>query len=148
MDFLIKEFLSIFDIWSVQHFSFWVFIWAYVAIYNKKHIKKIVKVMTENNPLQIIETDLKNIFFFDIILLLLIAYFWETTEHYIEIWYFWELLRSFTQYESYSNRVLWDPFVLILWYFLSIRFKYIKYLALVFVTSFFFYHILVAKITH
>lgn len=141
-----NELLKIYDIWSIQHFFFWVFIWAFVSFYNRKHVNKLLKVL--NHPEVAVENiSRKNIFYFDLIAILLIAFVWESFEHYMDIWYWWEYIQSFVQHETFSNRFLWDPSVLVLWYFLSVKYKYLKYFALAFTAIFLFIHIFVFRIT-
>lgn len=139
------EIVKMYDIWSIQHFFFWVFIWAIVSFYNKKHVNKLLKVL--NHPEVAVENITRqNIFYFDLLAILLIAYVWETFEHYIDVWYWWLAVQSLVQHETFSNRFLWDPSVLVLWYFLSVRYKYLKYFALWFTWIFLFFHLFIGRI--
>ncbi|MDD4151048.1 MAG: hypothetical protein PHR68_00310 [Candidatus Gracilibacteria bacterium] len=139
------ELLKMYDIWSIQHFFFGVFIGAFVSFYNKKHINKLLKAI--DHPEIIIENiTRKNIFYFDLVTILLIAYMWETFEHYIDVGYWGPYIQSFVQHETFSNRFIGDPSVLVLGYFLSVRFKYLKYAALIFTGIFLFVHIFIFRI--
>lgn len=114
---------SWFDIWSIEHFVAWMSFWV-LTMGIHSHIYKKKKWF---HPEEIVTR------YFDIILILCIAYFWETLEHYLELWILGEAVKHwFYGVEFIWNRMITDPVLMVLGY-LFIR----KYNNLVWFARFF-----------
>ena len=63
-------------------------------------------------------------FFLEIVLVLLVSFIWETIEHYLET--IWPLVGWFAGVEFWANRIIFDGFFVLLWFFFIKKFpKYI-----------------------
>ncbi len=109
---------ALFDIWSIEHVLSGLSIGTLVLTHNKKHFHSLFKFYNH----EISEASQKHrslIIRFDIFLVLFAAFLWESIEHYLET----GLLGSHVEYwfqgvEMWGNRLVTDPLLLILGYFI------------------------------
>ena len=100
--------VAFFDIWTVEHLLSGISIGSFSMYLNKKKIKNEFKI------------DSYNSFYFDMILVLLIAYIWETAEHYLETGLAGESVQYWFQgVEFWANRFISDPLITVFGYFIS-----------------------------
>ena len=110
--------LAAFDVWTFEHILSGLSVGSIVKSKNKKHIKALNNKVRSNH---------KSVLFFEIIGVLFVAYLWETLEHYLEQ----GLAGATVQYwfqgtELWVNRLITDPLMLVLGYYLAKRFpKYV-----------------------
>jgi hypothetical protein len=108
--------LSFFDIWSFEHLLSGISIGAFSLYINKKMLIKISK----NNQKKI------NTSYFDIIFILFVAYAWETLEHYLENGLMGEsIMYWFQGVEFWANRLISDPLLTVIGYYLSKKYGYL-----------------------
>ena len=104
------------DIWSVQHILSGLSVGNIVKKDNRKHVKNISLVKIFESHSSVIR--------FDIIGVLFVAYLWETIEHYLETGLagprviFW-----FQGVEAWSNRIVADPLLMILGYYIALKYS-------------------------
>ena len=104
--------IAIFDVWTFEHFLSGISIGALAAACNNKIFK---------NKLDINGRDIKTRYF-DLILVLLAAYSWETVEHYLESGLMGDIIAYWFQgVEFWANRILSDPLITVIGYFIAIK---------------------------
>ena len=100
--------VAFFDIWTVEHLLSGISIGSFSMYLNKKKIKNEFKI------------DKHKGYYFDVILVLLIAYIWETAEHYLETGLAGESVEYWFQgVEFWANRFISDPLITVFGYFIS-----------------------------
>jgi len=106
--------ISLMDIWSIEHVLSWISVWFFVMTSNFKIFEKKLWIDSEKI----------NTKYFDLIWVLFIAYFWETIEHYLETWLAWIHVAYWFQWVEYwANRIIFDPLMLIIWYYIAMKWK-------------------------
>ena len=101
---------AIFDVWSFEHILSGISIWFLVMSTNFKAFEK--KIWFDANKI--------TTRYFDLIGVLFIAFLWETIEHYLELGLLWSKVEYWFQWEEmWANRVISDPLMLVLWYFIA-----------------------------
>ena len=102
--------IAIFDVWTFEHFLSGISIGAFAVACNNKIFK---------NKLDINGRDIKTRYF-DIIFVLLVAYSWETMEHYLESGLAGDVVAYWFQgVEFWANRILSDPLIMIVGYYIA-----------------------------
>lgn len=108
--------LSFFDIWSFEHLLSGISIGAFSIYINKK---KLIEISKDN------QKDI-NTSYFDIIFVLFVAYAWETIEHYLEIGLMGKVVMYWFQgVEFWANRLISDPLITVLGYYLSKKYSFL-----------------------
>jgi len=113
--------ISIFDVWTFEHILTGISVGTGVIISNRKSLGEIFNSVKDKifhpHKLNLI------LYKYDIIFLLFIAYIWETLEHYIETGLMGQwLMQWFAGVEFWPNRLISDPLMLVLGYFLAKKF--------------------------
>ena len=102
--------VSIFDVWSFEHFLSGISIGALAVHCNMKIFK---------NKLDLDSRDIKTRYF-DLIFVLLAAYSWETVEHYMESGLMGDVVAYWFQgVEFWANRILSDPLITVVGYYIA-----------------------------
>ena len=102
--------VAVFDVWTFEHFLSGISIGALALRCNIKVFK---------NKLNINSQDIKT-GYFDLIFVLLIAYAWETVEHYMESGLAGDVVAFWFQgVEFWANRILSDPLVTVVGYYIA-----------------------------
>ena len=102
--------VSIFDVWTIEHFLSGISIGALAVHCNMKIFKY---------KLDLDSLDIKTKYF-DIIFVLLAAYSWETVEHYLESGLMGDVVAHWFQgVEFWANRILSDPLITVAGYYVS-----------------------------
>ena len=100
--------VAFFDIWTLEHLLSGISIGSFSMYLNRNKIKNEFKIDTHKG------------YYFDIILVLLIAYIWETAEHYLETGLAGESVEYWFQgVEFWANRFISDPLITVFGYFIS-----------------------------
>jgi len=103
---------AIFDVWSIEHLLSGLSIGALVAKQNFKIFQDQLGSST-----QLISTK-----YFDLVGVLLLAFAWETLEHYLETGLAGEAVKYWFQgVEFWANRLIADPLMLVAGYYLVKR---------------------------
>ena len=121
--------VAAFDVWTIEHILTGISAGSTVKNHNKKHLHGLlesyqVKSNTNEAHKFLNDTeDHKSVLRFDLIGVLLLAYLWESLEHYFET----GLLGSGVEYwfqgvEFWPNRLITDPLMLVFGYYLAKRF--------------------------
>ncbi|NQT63394.1 MAG: hypothetical protein HQ556_10590 [Candidatus Marinimicrobia bacterium] len=98
------------DIWTLEHFLSGISIGMLVMSINSKLMLKHFNVSSEK-----IRTS-----HFDIVAVLLLAYLWETLEHYLETGLAGATVEYWLQgVEFWANRLIFDPLVTVVGYYLA-----------------------------
>jgi len=133
---------AIFDVWSFEHFFTGASIGVGVMLHNNKHLGKLITAIKEGifHKKQISLLKYR----YDFILLLFLAYLWETLEHYLET----GLAGGWVEYwfqgiEFWPNRLIADPLMLILGYLFVKKYPKFVWPARVFIVVWLILHILV-----
>ena len=106
------------DVWTIEHVLSWISVWFFIMSSNYKVFEK--KIWFDPSKI--------NTRYFDLMWVLFLAYFWETIEHYLEVWIAWDAVKYWFQWVEYwPNRIIFDPLMLVFWYFLAR--KYTKIVA-------------------
>lgn len=107
--------VAIFDVWSLEHLLSGMSI-GYIAIQVRKIVFNIKsRIIDENFATR----------YFELVLVLLVAYFWETVEHYLESGIAGaEITYWFQGVEYWPNRIISDPLITLSGYYISKRFQY------------------------
>jgi len=101
--------VAIFDVWTIEHLLSGLSIGSFVATQNAKVFKDQLGSST-----QLITTK-----YFDLIGVLLLAFAWETLEHYLETGLAGELVKHWFQgVEFWANRLIADPIMLVAGYYI------------------------------
>jgi len=99
--------IAIFDVWTLEHLLGGISIGAIAMRFNYKVF---------NNQFHINEDEIKTRYF-DIIVVLFVAYFWETIEHYLEIGIVGDTIEYWFQgVEYWANRIIADPLMTVVGY--------------------------------
>ncbi len=102
--------VAIFDVWTIEHFLSGISIGALAVRCNMKIFK---------NKLDLDSQDIKTQYF-DLIFVLLVAYSWETAEHYMENGLMGDVVSHWFQgVEFWANRILSDPLITIVGYYIA-----------------------------
>ena len=102
--------VSIFDVWTIEHFLSGISIGAVAVRCNMKIFK---------NKLDLDSRDIKTRYF-DLIFVLLAAYSWETVEHYMESGLTGDVVAYWFQgVEFWPNRILADPLITVVGYYFA-----------------------------
>ena len=102
--------VSIFDVWSIEHFLSGISIGALAVRCNMKIFK---------NKLDLDSGDIKTRYF-ALIFVLLAAYSWETVEHYMESGLTGDVVAYWFQgVEFWPNRILSDPLITVVGYYIA-----------------------------
>ncbi len=102
--------VAIFDVWTIEHFLSGISIGALAVRCNMKIFK---------NKLDLDSQDIKTQYF-DLIFVLLVAYSWETVEHYMENGLMGDVVSYWFQgVEFWANRILSDPLITIVGYYIA-----------------------------
>ena len=102
--------IAIFDVWTIEHFLSGISIGALAVRCNMKIFK---------NKLDLDSQDIKTQYF-DLIFVLLVAYSWETVEHYMESGLAGDIVAYWFQgVEFWANRVLSDPLITVIGYYIA-----------------------------
>ena len=104
--------IAIFDVWTFEHFLSGISIGALAVRINIKIFKNKLNLNSQN-----IRTR-----YFDLILVLLAAYTWETVEHYLESGLTGDMVAYWFQgVEFWANRIISDPLITVIGYFIAIK---------------------------
>lgn len=98
------------DVWTIEHLLSGLSVGALVINYNRKIFKQHFEIDEPNLITR----------HFDVIGVLLLAFLWETVEHYLET----GLAGGMVQYwfqgvEFWPNRIIFDPLMLVLGYLIA-----------------------------
>ena len=103
--------VSIFDVWTIEHFLSGISIGALEDRSNMKIFK---------NKIDLDSRDIKTRYF-DLIFVLLAAYAWETVEHYLENGLMGDVVAYWFQgVEFWANRIISDPLITVVGYYIAI----------------------------
>lgn len=111
---------AFFDVWSIEHvLSGFSVGWAAYE-YNRGRIGELLNGIEARIPTEKMRKVLGN---YDVIVVLMLAYCWETLEHYLEV----GLAGAAVQYwfqgvEFWGNRLITDPVMMILGYMIARNF--------------------------
>ena len=104
--------IAIFDVWTFEHFLSGLSIGALAVSCNMKIFK---------SKLDLDSRDIKTRYF-DLIFVLLIAYAWETVEHYLESGLTGDVVAYWFQgVEFWANRIISDPLITVVGYYIAVR---------------------------
>src|SRR3989338_2792728 len=107
--------VAMFDVWTIEHLFSGLSVGNLVKKNIRKHVKNISLIKKFESHTSVIR--------FDIIGVLFLAYLWETIEHYLESGLagggveYW-----FQGVEFWSNRIISDPLMMIIGYFIALRY--------------------------
>ena len=102
--------VAFFDIWTLEHLLSGISIGALSIQINKK-----VFFNTINVDSKLVKTS-----YFDLIFVLLLAYIWETIEHYLETGLAGQSIEFWFQgVEFWANRFISDPLITVLGYYIA-----------------------------
>ena len=103
---------AIFDVWTFEHLLSGLSIGALAIRSNMKIFK---------NKLNLDGRDI-NTRYFDLIFVLLVAYAWETVEHYLESGLTGAVVAHWFQgVEFWANRIISDPLITVVGYYIAIK---------------------------
>ncbi|HLG24465.1 MAG TPA: hypothetical protein VI564_06065 [Candidatus Nanoarchaeia archaeon] len=106
--------VAIFDFWTFEHILSGISIGHAVKKDNRKHILRIHKNAPHSH---------KSAIRFDLVGVLFLGYLWEAIEHYLESGLLGEKIKYWFQgVESWPNRLIADPLMLVLGYYLSLKY--------------------------
>lgn len=113
--------VATFDVWTIEHFLSGMSVGSAVLIYNHENIcRQFSHVKGKLNTAVMRALKCR----YDIFLVLLAAFIWETLEHYLEVGLAGQnVLYWFQGVEFWSNRMIADPLMLVLGYLLVRRYK-------------------------
>lgn len=98
------------DVWTIEHVLSWISVWFLIMSSNYKIFEKKIGFDSEKI----------NTRYFDLMWVLFVAFAWETLEHYLEVWIAWDVVKNwFAWVEYWPNRIIFDPLMLVFWYFLA-----------------------------
>jgi len=133
---------AIFDVWSIEHILTGISIGTGVILHNNKTLGSLILNLKE----KIIQPNKINIlkYKYDLILLLFLAYIWETLEHYLETGLLgYRVEYWFQGVEFWPNRLLADPLMLILGYLIVKKFPKLVWPARIIIVIWLFVHIFI-----
>jgi hypothetical protein len=106
---------AIFDVWTIEHLLSGISIGCAVAIKNKGVFKKLLCLVCVKRPH-------RDFLHFDMMAVLFLAYFWETIEHYLEMGLAGGMVEYWFQgVEFWPNRLIADPAMLVIGYFIATK---------------------------
>lgn len=101
---------ALFDIWSLEHIIAGVSVGAAVIKTNVRAIKQIEEL--EHQAVKLLH--------FDISFVLMLAFAWETLEHYLELGLAGEVVAYWFQgTEFWANRMITDPLMMVVGYMIA-----------------------------
>lgn len=101
---------AILDVWTIEHLLSGLSVGSAVKVKNHKVFQKILNIANHNH----------HSWWFDISGVLFIAYAWETLEHYLEVGLGGSAVEYWLQgVEFWPNRLIADPFMLVLGYMIA-----------------------------
>lgn len=104
---------ALFDVWSLEHILSGISIGFIIYQINRFFLDKEDGVVDE-----------KTLLFFDIIGVLFVAFIWETLEHYLEMGLVGGTVSYWFQgVEFWANRLITDPLMLVLGYFIAKKYS-------------------------
>ena len=106
---------AMFDVWSFEHILSGISVGNLIKRDNRKHVKNISLIKKFESHSSVIR--------FDIIGVMFTAYLWETIEHYLET----GLAGAGVEYwfqgvEAWINRIIADPLLMVLGYFIGLKY--------------------------
>lgn len=105
---------AMFDVWSIEHVLSGISAGSIIKDENKRHLKKYYPTFKFKN---------RTIIRFDLIFILLLAYIWETFEHYLEEGILGNAVEYWFQgVEFWANRFVFDPLLVVLGYYIATKF--------------------------
>ena len=106
--------LAIFDVWTIEHFLSGVSIGTLVITMNRKTLGELMdKISDAIHPKRLAAIKYR----YDIFLVIMFAFVWETVEHYLETGLAGARVEYWFQgVEFWPNRLLSDPIMLLLGY--------------------------------
>ena len=108
--------IAFFDIWTLEHLLSGISIGALSMQINDKVFLKNLNISREQ-----IKTS-----YFDLIFVLLLAYIWETAEHYLETGLAGNLVEYWFQgVEFWANRFISDPLITVMGYYISKKYIFL-----------------------
>lgn len=106
--------VAIFDFWTFEHINAGLSIGQIVKKKTKKELQNVNPKVDENY---------KTAIRFSIVGILFCAYIWEAVEHYLELGLGGEWLKNwFWGVEFWPNRLIFDPLMLIVGYFIVLKY--------------------------
>jgi hypothetical protein len=113
------------DVWSIEHILFGMSVGGIVMFINKKHKAKLASKL-------------------NILMILLLAYFWESIEVYLELGAAGDGVKYwFYGVEHWSNRIISDPLMMIIGYYIVRRVPKICNISRVLSCAWLFVHIII-----
>lgn len=138
--------VAFFDIWSIEHFVSGITLGSVIILIFgalKLQDKNDHKFNHDNNNLYQSDNkfDHKLLYF---VLVAFLAYLWETVEHYLES----GLLNNHVTYwfqgvEFWGNRILTDPWLVVLGSFIYLKYNYLGKYARYFSATWLYFHVFV-----
>ncbi len=108
--------VAVFDAWTFEHLVAGISIGAIARKCNRRVFENRLKIDQEK-----ISTS-----YFDLIAVLLVAYMWESIEHYLEIGIAGQTVKYwFYGVEYWANRLVADPLLLVAGYYLAKSYPYL-----------------------
>ena len=106
---------SMFDAWSFDHFLNGLALGTSVLVFNKRYLGQALTKIKDDTLSSKFINGLK--YRYDLILLLMMSFFWEAVEHYLETGALGKTIDDWLQgVEYWPNRLIADPLLLILGY--------------------------------
>jgi hypothetical protein len=126
--------VAIFDIWSIEHILSGVSVGSAVRRHTKWELKRLFPSLMHSY----------HSFHFDVSGVLLLGYFWETIEHYLETGLAGVKVEHWFQgVEYWPNRMITDPLLLVLGYVIAKRYPKLVFPARIFSITWLLVHIIV-----
>jgi len=112
------------DVWSLDHFLSGLAIGTMANVYNRKTLKGFIAYVKDK---LLTPREIKRIkFFYGLMIVLMVAYFWEALEHYLEAGLAGEWLAYWLQgVEFWANRLIADPLLMALGFITVSRFPFL-----------------------
>jgi len=129
---------AMFDVWTIEHFIVGISLGSGVwLINNRPWVKALQQIEEEGHPFDPLRNK------YDIFCILAVAFGWESLEHYLEIGLLGDQVAYWFQgTEFWANRLITDPLMLVLGYFMAKNFRYLVIPARVFSLTWFLVHVL------
>ncbi len=126
--------LAIFDVWTIEHLLSGLSVGAAMMKHNRHIFSWKLKMLVSH----------KDRFHFDVMGVLLLAFFWETLEHYLETGIAGDLVQYWFQgVEYWPNRLISDPLMLVLGFLLARRYPQLVWPARILSVTWLLVHIFV-----
>ena len=108
--------IAFLDVWSIEHLLSGISVGKIVS-----SLHQCIYTNLLGSDRSLIRTS-----YFDLIGVLFLAYFWETTEHYLETGLMGSAVSNWFQgIEFWGNRLITDPLVLVIGYYLGQHFPFL-----------------------